>query len=240
MTLSLCVLAFAFAQAQDVDTNEPSSEYKQSSGDKNLELQFDPGAIFNASNGNNVLSNGLGIRFRLFASETMAYRMNVNINYFSANIIVQEADDAANIPELRAKSSAMGISLRPGFEKHFTGTERLSPYIGAEAIIGYQSSTNKSEYEVAPDVYEGKIKNGNPGDGLTFGVAGVAGVDFYVAKKLYFGLELNYGMYYSIAATMKTSSNEPGTTDIESKLGNTNTFTFSPGAMGVFRIGFLF
>ncbi len=243
ISLSFCVLTFIIVHAQDTDFDfdeGQSSEYKQNSGDKNFELQFDPGAIFNATNGNNIFSNGVGIRFRLFPSSTLAFRVNLNISYTSSSTITQEADDAANIPELKDKFSSMEISLRPGIEKHFGGTERLSPYVGAEAIFGFQTSTDISEYELVPDVYAFKTKNGSFGDGLTIGVAGVAGVDFYIAKKLYLGLELNYGIYYSMAATTKTSSDEPNFTGTESKLGNTNTLTFRPGAMGMFRIGYLF
>ena len=239
IVLSLCILAFTFAKSQDlIDSEEISNDFKQNSGDKNLELQFDPGAIFNASNGNNVFSNGVGIRFRLFPSESLAYRLNLNINYTNSTTVTQDA--GTNILELKDKNSEIGAFLKPGIEKHFLGTKRLSPYIGAEAIIGYNTSTQKSEYEVGTDVYEDKFKNANVDDGITVGIAAVAGADFYIAKKLYLGLELNYGLYYFMASAVKYSTTEPNIDDIESKLGNTNTLSFSPGAMGVFRIGFLF
>ncbi|RLD67345.1 MAG: hypothetical protein DRI95_04960, partial [Bacteroidetes bacterium] len=94
--------------------------------------------------------------------------------------------------------------------------------------------------QVVTDVYEGKAKNTNASDGLTFGIAAVAGADFYIVKKLYLGLELNYGVYYFTPFTAKYSTNEPNIPESESKLGNTNTLLFQPSAMGVFRIGFLF
>ncbi|RLD76386.1 MAG: hypothetical protein DRJ07_16435, partial [Bacteroidetes bacterium] len=109
--LSFCLIAFTYVQSQDLDLDieendlEQTNDYKQSSGDKNLELQFDPGAIFNASNGNNVFSNGAGIRFRLFSSESLAYRMNLNINYQNSTTITQEADANLNLEELKDKSS---------------------------------------------------------------------------------------------------------------------------------------
>ncbi len=231
----LCLLSFSLLTAQD------DGGFKQTSGDKSLELQFDPGAIFNASNGNNVLSNGLGVRFRLFPSSGLAYRLNLNINYSSSNTLKQESDDLGNA-ELTTKGSDFGIFISPGIEKHFGGTKRLSPYIGAELNIGYHSSNIKDEIQAgagAP-VYKTTIKNSNPEDGLTIGAAAVAGADFYIAKKLYLGVELNYGVSYFMASKTKYTDTTPGIDDVETKVGKSNTFTFRPNALGVLRIGFLF
>ena len=145
-----------------------------------------------------------------------------------------------NLEELRNKYSRIGITLKPGIEKHFTGTKRLSPYLGAEAIIGFRTGTSKNEYQMGTDVYIAKTKNSNSADGITFGFAGVAGADFYIAEKLYLGLELNYGLNTFTAFKTKFSDTAPGTTDIETKTGKSNSINFQPDAMGVFRIGFLF
>ena len=239
ITLSLCVLAFTFANSQESSTSI-SDGYKQSSGDKNLELQFDPGAIFNATNSNNMFSNGVGIRYRQFASESFAYRLNLNISYTNSKTVTQDADDNQSLDELKDKYSSIGISLQPGIEKHFTGTKRLSPYLGAEVILGFQTGTLKSEYQAGTDVYETRAKNASFADGLTLGIAGVAGADFYIAEKLYLGLELNYGLNAFTAFKTKYSDTGPGTADSESKVGKSNTLSFRPVAMGVLRIGFLF
>ena len=60
------ILVLGFVNAQDLISidEDQSSEYKQSAGDKNLELQFNPGAIF--ATGGNVFSNPIGVTFRLF------------------------------------------------------------------------------------------------------------------------------------------------------------------------------
>ena len=233
--LLICVLAFTFANAQD-----ETDVFKQSSGDKNLELQFDPGAIFNSSNTNNVFSNGVGIRFRLFQSESIAYRLQANISYTNFTTITQDADNNANLLELKDKNSSIDINLSPGIEKHFAGTKRLSPYIGGALNIGYQSSTEQSDYQAGNVVYVGKTKNGDPGDGFSFGLVGLAGADFYIAKKVYLGLELNYGVYYIMPSKTVTSDSAPGSVDVETKVGKPAGFIVSPSAMGVFRIGFLF
>jgi len=234
MFLMLFAMAVVVANAQ-----EETDVIKQSAGDKNLELQFDPGAIFNASNGNNVLSNGVGIRFRLFSSETIAYRLNLNLSYENTSVVTQDADSNAGDLELKTKNSSIGISLRPGIEKHFAGTKRLSPYVGAEAIIGYKTSTEKEDVQFT-EKYVIKTVNGNLDDGFNLGVGLVAGADFYIAPKLYLGVELNYGLNYFMASKTKYSSTVPNSTGFDSKVGKSNTLTFQPGSMGIFRLGFLF
>ena len=227
ITLSFCILAFAIANSQ-----EETEVYKQTSGDKNLELQFDPGAIFNSSNTNNIISNGVGIRYRQFKSESIAYRANVNINYTNLNTITQ--DD----PELKDKYKSVGISLQPGIENHFSGTKRLSPYIGTEFILRYQTSIIQSEYEWGTNVYMQEYKNSDIADGLTVGITGIAGFDFYISKKLYLGLELNYGLYYFTAFRTEYSDTNPDVVDDEA--GKSNLITLQPSTIGVIRIGFLF
>lgn len=244
IVLSLCILTFTFAKSQDlIDSEELSNDYKQNSGDKNLELQFDPGAIF--ATGGTVFSNPFGVSFRLFNSASSAIRIKANISYTNSTTLTQEADATLNLAELTDHYSAISISLRPGIEKHFAGTERLSPYIGAEAIIGFRTSTDKNEYQdfaalPTVTVYEQTWKNADAGDGLSFGVAAVAGADFYIAKKIYLGVELNYGLYYSLATNVKYSNTDPAIDDSESKVGSSGTFSFQPGTMGLFKIGFLF
>lgn len=214
--------------------------YKQASFDKNLEMLFDPGAIFNGSNGNDILSNGIGIRFRLFQSESLAFRLHTDLSYSFSSEVTQEEDNTINQLELKDKTSALEIFLKPGIEKHFKGTERLSPYIGAELSIGFKKSKIKSEYQNVDDVYYQETINSLNDDGLTIGAAIVSGADYYIFQRFYLGLELSYGINYFMASQTEYKDSAPGSLDIKSKLGKTNAITVQPGAIGVFRIGYLF
>ena len=77
----------------------------------------------------------------------------------------------------------MGWNLRPGFEKHLKGTNRLSPYFGAELDLAGQSSK-----EVTPTGYDfsaGQLhtttdKNKNKGGFFRAGLNLVAGFDCYI------------------------------------------------------------
>lgn len=240
LLLMLFALTATFAYSQiDIDEEEGGS-YKQTGGSNSLELQLDPAAIFNASNTNPVLSNQIGIRYRMFSTSTMALRINCNISYANTNTVTQEEDTNTGNLELRTKTSALGVDLRPGLESHFNGTKRLSPYAGGELIIGYHGNTSKVERQAGTQIETQTTKNGDPLSGLTIGAAAVAGMDFYIAKKFFIGMELNYTFAYFMPSKTKISDTAPGSLDTESKLNKTNSFTLAPGALGVFRIGFIF
>jgi opacity protein-like surface antigen len=236
LTFNILYCFIAYSQEDLLGVNE----YKQSYNEKSLELQFDPGAIFNSSNTNNVLSNGVGIRMRFFTSETLPLRINLNVSYVSSNTVIQAEDINANLKELKEKSSSIGISLRPGMEKHFLGTKRLSPYIGGELIFNYKTNKINTNYQQGQDVYELKTFNSNLDDGITVGLAALGGVDFYVAKKLYLGLELSYSFSYFLPFKTKIVDSFPNVDNIETYQGKSNIFKVGPETLGVFRIGFLF
>ena len=77
-----------------------------------------------------------------------------------------------------------------GIEKHFAGTNRLSPYVGAELHLG-SYSTN---YELHNTVTAGNVttktdKEIKTAPGFVFGGGLFLGADYYIAPKVFLGLE---------------------------------------------------
>ena len=108
------------------------------------------------------------------------------------------------------KSNTFGINL--GFEHHFTGTRRLSPYIGAEIAFGVKNSNETLKTKDGDTEVKGAwmiaqtyqyYNNGNPYNYIvnvptekgytSFGINLLTGFDYYVAKHLYVGYELLLG-----------------------------------------------
>ena len=114
MFIALVATSMVGAQAQ-----------KFQGGEKNLEVNFSP-------LGENPIGIE-GIRFRMFNSESSAIRLGFNINGGKTTDVVQqpyEVENGANDiskSELYSTSKNFGFSIRPGYEKHFAGTDRLSP-----------------------------------------------------------------------------------------------------------------
>lgn len=185
--LALTVATGAFAQ-------------KQEGGEKNLELQFAP------LGGSPIGMNG--IRFRMFNSDgTGAIRIGLGIGGSNETTVSnqQRTVDLPNgkehiVPELYDQNKSFNFSIRPGYEMHFEGTDRLSPYAGAELIFAtgsetlvrefYNGNSSGTENDIEKwSVWEGEVKKGT----TTLGLNLVAGVDYYIADNIYLGAELGFG-----------------------------------------------
>ena len=201
-------------------------------------MSFDPGTIFNASSPGPLfdLQNGFGVRYRRFISPLSAFRIGVDITISSSTQIIQQANEEFDILELKQKFSSFGILLRPGYEKHFAGTKRLSPYIGGELKLGWHSSKIKTESQILDEIKETIVKNFSSNDRYSIGIGALAGLDFYIAQNLFLGLEFNYGINYYNQMKEKTTDID-GEETIENRGSG---FSFRPDAFAIFRIGYLF
>jgi hypothetical protein len=155
-----------------------------------------------------------GFRFRMFNSETSAIRVGFDIGGGTNTQVRKQAytvgtgTTAADLSELYSTAKSFNFAIRPGYEKHFAGTDRLSPYVGAELLFSMQSSSYEEEYrsgntdDVAGATTSNILANAKNwqtwsltrNDGSTsFGLNAVAGVDFYFADNFYMGAEISLG-----------------------------------------------
>ena len=206
------------------------AQYKPAAGERTLEVNFAP-------LGGTPVSIA-GIKYRMFRSETSALRLGVFLGHGSTTTVTQDEDNTASLVELKDKNSTTTISIQPGIEKHFAGTERLSPYIGAVLNIGYGMTSERVEQQVQNNGVGAKITKGGA---LDLGLNAVAGFDYYVANKLYLGTEIGFGLAMHSDMTKKvTWDNVTGAQDSESNLNNESSFQFGPNAIGQLRLGWAF
>lgn len=230
------VLASFCANAQD-------ESFKPTAGDVTAEFSVN-GLINNIQLG---LNNG-NLRFRYFLADQLAARVGLNITRESEKELVQSG---SNIGEI--KSSFGQIALNLGVEKHFSGTERLSTYAGADLLLSFTSVKEEgTDVTVAGgyqqgDSYElkGAIVNSdltlpanfNAGTGI--GLRVVAGADYYFVKKVYIGGELGWGFLATnikdVEATVSTAGVSTSTT---TEVGS--AFSLAPQVVGNIRVGFRF
>jgi hypothetical protein len=202
----------AVASAFVFTSNEVNaqSEYKPAAGDKTIEVQLIP---FNDEAPIQIS----GFRLRSFSTESMAYRLTVNIGYSSEtedpDFQGPDADnDGIQDFETVDKSSTFGIMIKPGFENHWAGTERLSPYWGAELGLGYfrESMTNESYGDVnlgsdadndldpTNDPSESQVYEDEQSESsLVIQANFLLGVDYYFTQKMYLGTEVGFGLQYT-------------------------------------------
>ncbi|RDC58737.1 BT1926 family outer membrane beta-barrel protein [Adhaeribacter pallidiroseus] len=135
------------------------------------------------------------------------------------------------------------MSATTGIEKHFSGTKKLSPYIGAE--IGFTSTFVKSEY-TGPDreisvkngyIDDNQNPNGRPGYSQ-IGLNAIVGADYYFVKRFYVGMELGYGIQYKISKKIEIKEN--GITTYADKVNGFRQFALGAYANPGLRVGFVF
>lgn len=223
----LLLMSVATIVVSNAQEENDGSGFKPIGSDKTLEVQFAP-------LGGSPINIG-GIKIRSFRSATSALRLNVFLGYSSESDITQQED--GDFEELKDVSSEFNIVLRPGVETHFSGTDRLSPYFGSEVVIGLQLTGDKSEYQDGNDIEYTKEKNGT----FTFGINGLAGVDLYVAKRLYLGAELGFGLAFDKELATRTKySDEDAEPDSNDPIKNGGSFNLGPIVNGQIRLGWVF
>lgn len=189
------------------------------------------------------LANGVSGRY--FYKSDLAFRGTLNLTSSSSSKTSYETDEKDNLVPVSTKdNSSYNLDLFLGAEKHFSGTDRLDPYAGADLIIGMGSTSSKISPE-KPDEYLGNLstKQGNSALGLRV----VLGADYYVLPKIYIGTE--FGISYK-----RTSNGDETVIDkksVDGKASEVTTVTpgdsfgsagsiFTDMTTAAFRIGFRF
>jgi len=181
------------------------------------EMNFDP------FSGNALSINYL--RFRMFASDRSAYRMG-----FAASLRSEE-------PQSDLKRSYFEFNIRPGYEKHFAGTERLSPYVAAELDIAIKKSKVTNEPGGTFTEINGAWSDNGLERGFTrIGVNVIAGTDFYFAKHFYVGTEFGFGLQSVSSSDIEITFT--GGNTVENNGGR--TLQIGPNFNSSIRLGFVF
>jgi opacity protein-like surface antigen len=250
-------------------TSAFAQPFKQSGKENNLQLLFAP-------LGNNPVSLNQGISYRKFLNPTMAVRLGFYVGSTKTTNITQQAEDTIRYPktltefagfpfstytlvtglnpETQTISKSSSFSIRPGIEKHFEGTERLSPYIGAEIVftkstskfqrdtltIGNYTITLNDTASATPQVSAPwTVLSLNQKSGsTTFGINLIAGMDYYFTKNLSLGAEFSFGYYGTKYADVESEYVNNNVTSVvtgpdvngvrTNTISNSNTVTSAP------------
>lgn len=216
--LASAIALFATVSAQ---------EYKPTAGDVTVDLGV-AGGLGNTSV--NLPDQGFGagamFKARYFKTDKFAYRATL----FLANNNNTENPNNQTV----IKKDEFGFGLGFGAEKHFTGTERLSPYVGADVLAGFSSSKNKQTVTSAGGTtFVNEVKGPN---NFRIGVRGVFGADYYFVKRVFLGVEAGLALTYESEGD--TTIKATGSPDVTHDGGN--NFNISPAVVTGIRIGYAF
>ena len=211
-TLAAVAVAFTSAQAQ-----------KQMGEEHNIEVSFNPfsGSPIDAS----------VIKYRKFLDDDAALRVSLGLNNTTNSYLVAPentlqqsgAEGTITHPDLFLTNNASSWSLSLGYEKHFRGTDNLSPYVAL--AVGYGSNTANLTREhfsalnildaSAAGSWEGETDPANWGvwsysnivKSNQLNVDLLFGADYYINDAIYVGFEagLRFSNTAGITSTISTT-----------------------------------
>lgn len=227
--ITLCLVAFAatlgaFAQNEKCCSN---CDFTPQKGDFSLEIQIDPcnkGNWFSATK-----------EFGIDALKARYFVSNKDALMFQVGIHGNNHKEVPNTEKANAFTSSYegNFILNLGYERHFSSSNRLDPFVGAALSYTRTFSGEKSQ----EDLYKyDKTSTGANGVGL----ACYAGFDFYIYKGLFCGVELGMGFQDMMASKTTTITRNGGNEKkIESKTGGHN-FDFKTKVNSLIRLGWKF
>ena len=197
----IAIFTFGFMSAQK---RLASQDYKPSKGTVTTEVGLTGGL-------NNANFNLSTLKFRYFLKENVGLRMGLGIQ--------NETDEAinnanpSNTITTTDKNSRFQINL--GVEKHFEGSDRLSTFVGGDLVISLANQSN----EVVQQNGNFNKSRGGGNAGSAFGVQLLTGADYYIAKKVYLGVEAGLSILTGKGKDVIT----------ETRVGNVTTSSTSTG-----------
>ena len=241
---AIAVFAFTTANAQykpakrnktkAVETEEATYDsFKPVKGTLTTEVGVS-GGLFNTDFGT---IDGAA-KFRYFIKDDLAIRAGLGLG--------SHKEETSTVPQPNGNQSTTVARYTDrvfniGAEKHFSGTDRLSTYVGADLLFAFQGASTKTtnNFDSASTTVDGQGLGRNAGSG--FGVRVTTGADYYFTKKLYLGVEV--GLSYIMGTTDErntttVAANGNSTTVINSAKGNESTT--STNTIGGLKLGFQF
>ena len=167
------------------------------------------------------------LRGRYFLSPTTALRASFTLDSYS---------DTEND---RTRKSTY-VVIAPGIEKHFAGTERLSPYVGAELQLSKHFASYESEFIEIDGAWNVGGNNNEYMNGRNYfgvGLGLVAGADYYFAKHVYLGVEFGYGLTYQTYGDVEVRETNGRNYTIDK---DQNSFRLGSSVNSGLRLGFVF
>ena len=217
----IAVFTFSIINAQ---SSMSGSEYKPTKGTVTTEVGLSGGL-------NNANFNLNNLKFRYFLKENMGLRLGLGLQ--------SETDEAinnanpANTITTTDKASRFQINL--GIEKHFEGSDRLSTFVGADLVLSFANQSN--------DVIQQNgnfVKNSGGGNaGNAFGVQLLTGADYYIAKKVYLGVEAGLSILSGTGKDAVTETRVGNVTTSTTAAGG-SSFDINTQVFGGVRIGYQF
>lgn len=204
--------------------------FKPEAGDVTAEVGLSGGlGNTSVSLADQGFGNGAMLKGRYFTTDKYAFRA---VLFLGSDSVTE--NPATNVTE---KNTDTGFGIGFGMERHFTGTERLSPYVGGDVLLGFTNSKTEITNTTVANNTVTQVQKGP--NAFRFGVRGVFGADYYFLRRVYLGVEGGLGLFYQSegdTTLTTTSANTSTTTTVDGG----SSFQVKPAVVGGLRLGFVF
>ncbi len=173
----------------DLETAKlPSKQYKPIAGMGSSE------ASLLVQTGNGALRIDIPeIKGRYFTKDKFAYRTKILANYQNDKSTIDMGQG-----DMIRKITESSFQIVPGFEKHSSGTVRMSPYWGIELPVGIAKYNYSMSNSIDGQSYtkEGNFNAQTKGS-FNIGIGVLGGIDYYIANNIFIGAEVSVGYLFS-------------------------------------------
>ena len=245
--IAASMLAATFVANAQEPTLQPTRLYKPVAGNVLAEIGFLANGVgANVTSYSNSAFVTPQLKFRYFLQDQIALRVGFNFTQQSNTTKIYEAGGSGT-GFARDASSLFGLNA--GLEKHFTGTGRLSTYVGAD--VSFQRVSAASKWENTADgttFSDGDTRktrgfnNATPAvnGSFGFGLRAVAGADYYFVEKVYLGAEFGWGFIASRDVKTKDEQTVGGVTNTTETDSPGGSFNLGLNLSAGLRLGFIF
>jgi hypothetical protein len=187
----------------------------------------------NLTTGNTTDLIGGGLSFRYFLNETGALTLGFGILSDKSEETFTENPDGTGSTGTQTISTST-IVFRPGYQKHFAGSDKVSPYIGVELPIALNSEKEEwSNFDGT--AYADGISAEVTGGSTSFCLNLVGGADYWFTDGMYVGVQVAWGYSSTKQKDTEVTFDGDTTTTPGGKSGG-----LSAGTTGGLRFGFKF
>lgn len=184
------------------------------------------------------------LRFRYFLADKTAFRLRLGLGSNTSKSAV--LNGAGDVTSDITNKSGLGLNLGLGLEKHFDGTEKLSPYVGAQLgfLLGGKATTDVTNSTSASpnpgQVVSGHSYKSESGSTFGIGLGLYMGADYYIKDNVFIGGEFGLGLFSSSSTAEGSTTVNNGVAETTVKAPKSSTSSLFGVSTGGVRLGFVF
>ena len=207
-------------------TVKSQESYKPAAGNFSVEAGISP-----FSENGPVSSDGT-LTGTYFISGNWSFRLELGLDF----ALARENNGETGTETRSAESQNLEFALAPGINYYFPGTNRLSPYVGGALLFATGSIKHTEEYGTVK-----KTVSGEDGSFTAFGLGVYTGFNYYIAKNIYLGIEIELaGASTSIPNEKTEYSGMDAPSSPATSKNSQGLFNLSIGANPLIRLGYSF